>query len=123
VLQHGKKLKIQNSKKMENLESIIKNIHEYVSNERSKEYSKRDIDVFFINMLEISSCLAELGYIQGREISTEEEYWFKGSYHLDFWDSEINNKSYRPLIQKVEELNYFRKPNISTAKESNLDNR
>lgn len=94
---------------MEELKSIIKDIHEYVINERNKDYLKRDLDIFFINMLEISSCLAELGYIQGREISVEEEYWFQGSYHLDFWDSEINNNSYKPLVKIIERLNYFRK--------------
>ena len=62
-------------------------------------------------MLEVTSNLTELGIESNRRITwEEEENWFKGSYHLDFWDSEINNNLYIPLITKVTKLNFFRTP-------------
>jgi hypothetical protein len=60
-------------------------------------------------MLEISTILTELGIQQGRRISLEEEQnWFKGSYHLDFWDATVNQELYQPLCKKVSELHFFR---------------
>jgi hypothetical protein len=93
---------------MNDINEIVLKIREYVFNKRKKIKDKSEIDIFFINMLEISASLAELGISQGREISVEEEEWYKGSYHLDYWDSDFNDKYYWPLTQKVKELNYFR---------------
>jgi len=93
---------------MEALKKIIWEIKEYAKSERSKEKLNK-VDYFFISMLEISSSLAELGIYQGRKISVEEEEnWFKGSYHLDFWDSNLNEELYKPFCEKIKELNFFR---------------
>lgn len=94
---------------MEELKLIICEIRNYVKTEREKTSHLTSVDVFFLAMLEISTTLTELAIYQNREIShEEEENWFKGSYHLDFWDSDLNNNFYKPLIEKVKECNYFR---------------
>lgn len=93
---------------MEHLKKIIADIRLYVINERTR-VNLNKIDYFFINMLEISTSLAELGIYQNRKITTEEEEdWFKGGYHLDFWDSNVNEELYRPLCEEVKKLNFFR---------------
>ncbi len=98
---------------MNDINEIVLKIREYVFDKRKRIKEKSEIDIFFINMLEISASLAELGISQGREISVEEEEWYKGSYHLDHWDSDLNDKYYWPLTQKVKKLNYFRAPSSS----------
>lgn len=93
---------------MENLKRIIVDIRFYIKNERKKDNLNK-IDYFFINMLEISTSLAELGIYQKRKITIEEEdNWFKGSYHLDFWDSNLNEKLYKPFCEEVKKFNFFR---------------
>jgi len=93
---------------MEELKLIICKIRNYVRIEREKTSNLTSVDIFFLAMLEISTSLTELAIYQNREISHEEENWFGGSYHLDFWDSELNNNLYKPLVEKVKEYNYFR---------------
>ncbi len=87
---------------------IISYIRYYVQEERKNQKQLEKIDIFFINVLEISTSLAELGITQDRPIRTEEEYWFEGGYHLDFWDPNLDEKYYKPLVELVKENNYFR---------------
>jgi hypothetical protein len=95
---------------MVELKEMIDKIKFYVKKERERNNLNK-IDYFFISMLEISTSLAELGIYQGRKISSEEEdNWFKGSYHLDFWDSNLNTELYIPFCKKIKELHFFRKP-------------
>lgn len=94
---------------MEDLLEIVYDIRVYTNNYRKGQEIK-NIDYFFLSMLDICTNLVELGVVRNRPVTDEEEHnWFKGSYHLDFWDSEINNNLYIPLIDKVQKLNYFRK--------------
>lgn len=95
-------------KEIEDLKKIILDIRIYATNER-KRINLNKVDYFFINMLEISTSLVELGIYQNRKISfEEEENWFKGGYHLDFWDSKLNNELYLPFCKSVNKLNFFR---------------
>ena len=90
------------------LKNYIDQIRLYI-NEYRKNKSVNTIDYFFLSMLEVSASLTELAIERKRAITKEEEKnWFKGSYHLDFWDSEINTKCYIPLIRHVEKNNFFR---------------
>jgi len=94
---------------MEDLKRLIKEIRDFTYTERNSNENLKGLDVFFISMLEISVCLVELGVYQRREITEQEqENWFQGDYHLDFWDSDVNKKLYKPLVSRVKELNYFR---------------
>jgi hypothetical protein len=93
---------------MDNLKILITTIRKYVTDYR-ETHQVNKTDIFFLSMLEITANLTELGIESRREITKEEEEnWFKGSYHLDFWDSNMNTELYIPLKQKVEELNFFR---------------
>lgn len=93
---------------MEDLKVLINQVRNYTGSYRKTENVK-NVDFFFLSMLEISSNLIELGIENGRKITIEEEEnWFKGSYHLDFWDSEINTQLYVPMMEKVKKLNFFR---------------
>lgn len=96
---------------MENIEKMkncIREIRLYV-NEYRKNEAINNTDYFFLTMLEVSASLSELGIEKKRPITKEEEdNWFKGGYHLDFWDSELNTKFYIPLISGVEKENFFR---------------
>ena len=95
-------------KKIKELKNYISQIRLYLNQYRKNE-TLNNIDYFFFTMLEVSTSLTELAIERKREISIEEEEnWFKGSYHLDFWDSEINTKYYIPLIREVEKNNFFR---------------
>lgn len=86
---------------------IIKSLREFVAKERLLN-SEREIDIFFINAIEIACSLTELGIVQNREIKDSEKYWFEGSYHMNFWESDIENKFYTPLVNEVAARNWFK---------------
>lgn len=89
------------------IKETISALRQYTLSERLKN-SSREIDIFFINAIEIACNLTELGLSQSRPITKDEEYWFEGSYHMNFWDAEIENKFYGPLVTEVIERNWFR---------------
>lgn len=89
------------------LELIILELRKFTISEREKK-SIRKIDIFFINTIEIACNLTELGITQNRSIEKSEQYWFEGSYHLNFWDSEIEEKFYSPLIKEVIKRDWFK---------------
>ena len=89
------------------LKEIISALRQYTLSERQKN-SSREIDIFFINTIEIACNLTELGLSQRRPINKEEEYWFEGSHHMNFWDAEIEDKFYGPLVIEVSGRNWFR---------------
>jgi hypothetical protein len=76
--------------------------------------SKRDggslpsIHLFFVNTMEIVCALTELGLIDKRPISIEEEYWFQGSRFVGDWDNDIDRKLYSPVVEEVRRRNFFR---------------
>ena len=89
------------------LKNIITNLREYTIPERQKNPT-REIDIFFINAIEIACNLTELGLSQKRQITKEEQYWFQGAYHMNFWDAEIEQSLYGPLITEVSRRNWFK---------------
>lgn len=90
------------------LQELIRKLRGYTSKKRL-ENPEIDLEIFFLNVIEIACSLTELGIIRNRSINTEEEYWFQGSYHMNFWNSEIEEKVYTPLVEEVKARNYFRK--------------
>jgi hypothetical protein len=90
------------------IQELIKQLRDYTSKKRL-ENSEIDLEIFFLNVIEIACSLTELGIIRSRSIKTEEEYWFQASYHMNFWNSEIEEKVYTPLVEEVKARNYFRK--------------
>ena len=94
---------------LDELRLLISQARDYIANFRAINNSEK-LDYFFISMLEICASLAELGIERNRAITIEEEEnWFLGSYHLDFWDSDMNNSIYIPLVKKVKQQSFFRK--------------
>ena len=89
------------------LKEIIARLREYTFSERQLN-SERKIDIFFINAIEIACNLTELGLSQQRQIKKDEEYWFEGSYHMNFWDADIDRDLYGPLVTEVRRRNWFR---------------
>ncbi len=88
------------------LQEIINKLREYTLTKRHSAFSKHAI--FFLSTIDIVCCLTELGLSQPRPIKKEEEYWFEGSYHMNFWDAEIEANLYSPLVQEVRQRNFFR---------------
>lgn len=88
------------------LQNIINKLREYSSTKRQSAFSRHAI--FFLGVIDIVCCLTELGLHEPRPISKEEEHWFEGSYHMNFWDAEIEASLYSPLVQEVRNRNYFR---------------
>ena len=88
------------------LGSIILELRKFTRSEREKK-SNTKIDVFFINTIEIACNFTELGVTQNRSIEIGERYWFEGSYHMNFWDSEIEKELFSPLYKEVIKRNWF----------------
>ena len=86
---------------------IISTLREFVQKERQNK-SEEKLDVFFINVIEIVCSLTELGITQNRHILNEEKNWFKGSYHMNFWESKIEEEYYTPLCRAVEKREWFK---------------
>jgi hypothetical protein len=101
--------KILNVKPMTDseLKEIIANLRQYTLSERQQNPT-REVDIFFINAIEIACNLTELGLSQKRQIKKEEQYWFEGSYHMNFWDADIERNLYSPLGTEVARRNWFR---------------
>lgn len=91
------------------LKLIISRLRNYCLKTRTKEISENKISLFFLNVIEISCSLTELGILEGRQIKKDEKYWFEGSYHMNFWDSDLETELYTPLCREVEKRNWFRK--------------
>ncbi|RYD81702.1 MAG: hypothetical protein EOP53_05710 [Sphingobacteriales bacterium] len=87
---------------------IIEELRTFTASERKKK-SSLTVDVFFVNAIEIACNLSELGLLNNRQIKKEEEYWFEGSYHMNFWEPEIENSLYSPLSAEIRSRNWFRK--------------
>lgn len=65
------------------------------------------MSIFFLNVIEIACSLTELGIIEKRAIAKENEYWFEGSYLMNFWNSEIEEKLYSPMATEVKRRAFF----------------
>ena len=88
---------------------------QYLINElRQNVRSKRDegellpIHLFFVNVMEVVCSLTELGIIEKRPVSIEEEYWFQGSRFVSDWDNELDKRLYSPIVEEVNRRNFFR---------------
>lgn len=90
------------------LTEIIKSLRNF-TNRKREEHTIDETSVFFINVIEIACNLTELGLSKSRNILVEEEYWFGGSYHMNFWNAEIESKFYSELTSEVRKRKYFRK--------------
>lgn len=88
------------------LQNIINKLREYSSAKRQAAFSRHA--VFFPGVIDIACCLTELGLYETRPITKEEEHWFEGSYHMNFWDAEAEVNLYSPLVQEVKSRNFFR---------------
>ena len=89
------------------LTNTIFNLREFIQKERFNKSDKK-LDIFFINVIEVACSLTELGLTQNRQIGKEEKYWFEGSYHMNFWDSKIEEELYTPLCREIEKRNWFK---------------
>ena len=89
------------------LKHIIDKLRQYTLSERQSNPT-REIDIFFINAIEIACNLTELGLSQKRQIKKDEQYWFEGAYHMNFWDADIERDLYGPLVTEVGRRNWFR---------------
>jgi hypothetical protein len=89
------------------LVEIISKLRLFSFSKRQK-YPTIEMDIFFINVIEIACNLTELGLSQKRKITNEEKYWFEGSYLMNFWNADIETNLYGPLIKEVKNRNWFR---------------
>ena len=89
------------------LKNIISKLREFIQKERNSK-TENKLDFFFINVIEVACSLTELGLTQNRKIGKEEKYWFEGSYHMNFWDSKIEEEFYTPLCREIENRNWFK---------------
>ncbi|SHF74033.1 hypothetical protein SAMN05444377_11758 [Flavobacterium fontis] len=99
------------------LKLILSRLRNYCLESRCRENSENKMSLFFLNVIEISCGLTELGISQGREITKDERYWFEGSYHMNFWDSDVETELYTPLCREVEKRNWFRKSILQKIKD------
>jgi hypothetical protein len=88
------------------LQNIINKLREYTLRKRQLAFSRHA--VFFFGVIDIVCCLTELGLYEPRPITKEEEHWFEGNYHMNFWDAKIEENFYSPLVQEVRQRNFFR---------------
>ena len=86
---------------------------------RLNEYRESDeginsgtLGAFFINVIQISISLSEIGLTRNRAMSIEEEYWFGASYNLNFelvgGPFEDLYDSYQTLSSEIKRRNFFR---------------
>jgi hypothetical protein len=90
------------------LKQIIIQLRDFTYSRRRLFQEPTGMTLFFLNVIEITCSLAELGLYENRPISEENEYWFKGAYHMDFWDADIEMSLYGPLVEEVKRRNFFR---------------
>lgn len=76
--------------------------------QKSKKSPKEDITLFFLKTILNVCDLTEKGLNSGIPISDNDENWFNGSYHMNFWNAEIQDKLYSPLVEEIRERNFFR---------------
>jgi hypothetical protein len=88
------------------LQNIISKLREYTLKKRQSAFSRHA--VFFLGVIDMVCCLTELGLYEPRPITKEEEHWFEGAYHMNFWDAEIEVNLYTPLVHEVRQRNFFR---------------
>jgi|KBSMisStandDraft_5_1062788.scaffolds.fasta_scaffold66688_4 hypothetical protein len=88
------------------LQNIINKLREYTLKKRQSALSRHA--VFFLAVIDMVCCLTELGLYEPRPITQEEEHWFEGGYHMNFWDAEIQENLYTPLVYEVRQRNFFR---------------
>ncbi len=88
------------------LKEIISQLRQYTFSERQKN-TEKEIDIFFINVIEIACNLTEMALYQKRQISAEEGYWFNGSYHMNYWNPTVESDLYTPLVAEVKRRNWF----------------
>ena len=88
------------------LQNIINQLREYTSTKRQTAFSRHS--VFFLGVIDMVCCLTELVLYEPRPITKEEEHWFDGGYHMNFWDAEIEANLYSPLVQEVRQRKFFR---------------
>jgi hypothetical protein len=93
----------------EELLILIVNLRKYCIDRRNREFVENDSGYFFVNVIDIACSLTELGIREKREIKAEEKYWFEGSYHMNFWNSDMESDYYSPLCREVERRSWFRK--------------
>jgi hypothetical protein len=74
------------------LQSILNKLREYTLTKRQAAFSRHAI--FFLGVINVVCCLTEIGMYEPRPITKEEEHWFKGGYHMNFWDAEIEQTLY-----------------------------
>ena len=92
------------------LQNIINKLREYTLTKRQSTFSRHA--VFFLGVIDMACCLTEIGMYEPRPITKEEEHWFEGGYHMNFWDAEIEANLYTPLVQEVRQRDFFRIENL-----------
>jgi len=91
---------------------IIKQLRNFCVRQRERDKVLTKIDTTFLNAIDNCCNLTELGIVKNRPIREDEEIYFKGGYHMNFWDSDIETTLYSPLCKEVKNRNWFReKPN------------
>lgn len=90
------------------LKHIIIQLREFTCKERKLSSESTGMSLFFLNVIEISCSLTELGLYENKPISEENEYWFKAAYHMNFWNVDIEVSLYGPLVDEVKRRNFFR---------------
>lgn len=88
------------------LQNIINKLRVYTLTKRQATFSRHAI--FFLGVIDMVCCLTEIGMYEPRPITKEEEHWFEGGYHMNFWDAEIEQNLYTPLVHEVRQRNFFR---------------
>lgn len=95
------------------LKNTIDKLRSFTGNKRQLSADLPQMSSFLLNVIEIACCLTELGLSENKPISTDNEYWFEGSYHMNFWNSDIETQLYSPLVSEVRQRIFFRKGSIN----------
>lgn len=87
---------------------IVKQLKNFCIKEREKGKVLTNIDMTFLGTIDNCCNLTELGILKNRPIGKDEEIYFRGGYHMNFWDSDTKTNLYSPLCREVKERNWFR---------------
>ncbi|MFP9116686.1 hypothetical protein ACLI08_02755 [Flavobacterium sp. RNTU_13] len=87
---------------------IVKKLKNFCIKEREKGKVLTKIDMTFLGTIDNCCNLTELGILKNRPIGKDEEIYFRGGYHMNFWDSDTQTNLYSPLCREVKDRNWFR---------------
>jgi len=90
------------------ISKIIIQLRRFVAQENEK-HPIEDIILFFLKAISNVCDLTEKGLYNGIPISEHDENWFNGGYHMNFWNAEIQENLYSPLVEEVRRRDFFRR--------------